>query len=85
VLKGLRDAGLISYPSPLLPRFLEKLPEVFEVEVLPRLGPTYLALFGRVGGACRAAVVASAARGDERWVSTHGHQGCQLSPAAGLG
>ena len=32
---------------------------MFHAEVLPRLGPTYLALFGRVGGACRAAVVAS--------------------------
>jgi len=59
VLDGLREAGLITYPSPLLRRFLEELPEVFEVEVLPRLDPTYRALFSRAGGSCRAAVVAS--------------------------
>jgi hypothetical protein len=40
VLDGLREAGLITYPSPLLRRFLEELPDVFDAEVLPWLDPT---------------------------------------------
>jgi len=38
VLGRLREAGLISYPSPLLAPFIEELPEVFTAEVLPRAG-----------------------------------------------
>jgi len=56
----LRATGLItSFPSPLLERLLEELPEVLAAEVLPRLDPTDLAMFARVGKSSRAAVVAS--------------------------
>ena len=44
LLDALREKGLISYPSPLLGRLMEDLPEVFEKEVLPRLDPTGRAL-----------------------------------------
>jgi hypothetical protein len=37
VLDRLREAGQITYPSPLLAPLLERLPEVFAAEVLPRL------------------------------------------------
>ena len=59
VLRRLREAGLITYPSPLLPRLLEELPEVLAAEVLSRLDSVDLALFGQAGRACRAAVLAS--------------------------
>ena len=59
VLGRLRQAGLITYPSPLLGRLLEELRDLFAAEVLPHLDPTTLALFSGVGGACRAAVVSS--------------------------
>jgi hypothetical protein len=59
VLGSLREAGLITYPSPLLGRLLGELRDLFAAEVLPQLDPTARALFSRVGGACRAAVVAS--------------------------
>jgi len=59
LLGWLRATGLITYPSPLLGGLLEKLPEVLAAEVLPRLDPTDIAVFGRVGPASRAAVVAS--------------------------
>ena len=53
------EDGLIAYPSPLLGAgLLEKLPEVLAAEVLARLDPTDLMLFGQAGRACRAAVVA---------------------------
>jgi hypothetical protein len=57
LLLRLRELGLITYPSPLLGGLLE-LPEVLEAEVLARLGPTDVVLFGQAGRACRAAVVA---------------------------
>ena len=59
LLGWLRAKGLITYPSPLLGPLVGELPEVFRAEVLPLLEPTDLALFGRVGSASRAAVVAS--------------------------
>ena len=59
LLGRLREWGLITYPSPLLGGLLEKLPEVLEAEVLPRLPPTDITMFARVGPASRAAVVAS--------------------------
>ena len=59
VLGRLREARLITYPSPLLRRLLEELLDLFVAEVLPQLDPTARALFSRVGGACRAAVVSS--------------------------
>ena len=59
VLRRLREAGLISYPSPLLLRLLEELPEVLAAEVLSRLDPVDLVLFGQAGRACWAAVLAS--------------------------
>jgi len=58
LLLRLRELGLITYPSPLLEGLLERLPEVLEAEVLARLDPTDLVLFGQAGRACRAAVVA---------------------------
>jgi hypothetical protein len=54
----LREAGLITSPSPLLGRMIE-LPAVFAAEVLPQLKPSDLALVARVGRASRAVVVAS--------------------------
>jgi len=59
LLGRLREWGLITYPSPLLGGLLEKLTEVLAAEVLPQLGPTDLAVVGRVGVASQAAVVAS--------------------------
>jgi hypothetical protein len=59
LLLKLRAAGLIAYPSPLLGAgLLEKLPEVLAAEVLTRLDPTDVVLFGQANRACRAAVVA---------------------------
>jgi hypothetical protein len=58
LLLRLRELGLTTYPSPLLGGLLEKLPEVLEAEVLPWLDPTDVVVFGQVGRACRAAVVA---------------------------
>jgi len=58
LLAWLREAGLITYPSPLLGPLLE-LPAVFAAEVLPQLEPPDRALVARVGRASRAVVVAS--------------------------
>jgi hypothetical protein len=58
LLLRLLELGLITYPSPLLGELLEKLPEVLEAEVMARLGPTDVVLFGQANRACRAAVVA---------------------------
>ena len=38
LLGGLRKKGMITYPSPLL-AFLERYPDLFKEEVLPRLDP----------------------------------------------
>ena len=59
LLLWLREAGLITYPSPLLKRLLEELPHVFAAEVLPKLGPADLALLSRVGITSRAVVMSS--------------------------
>ena len=59
LLDALREKGLITYPSPLLGRLVEDLPEVFEKEVLSRLDPTGRALLARVGRGVSAAVVTS--------------------------
>ena len=59
MLGRLREAGLITYPSPLLGGLLEKLPEVFAAEVLAQLDPADLAFVAQVDSGCRAAVVAS--------------------------
>ena len=58
LLLRLREAGLITYPSPLLAPLLEEWPDVLAAEVLARLDPTDLVVFGQAGRACRAAVVA---------------------------
>jgi len=58
LLLRLRELGLITHPSPLLGGLTEGLPEVLAAEVLARLDPTDLVLFGQAGRACRAAVVA---------------------------
>jgi len=59
LLDALREKGLITYPSPLLGRLVEDLPEVFEKEVLPRLDPTGRALLARVGRGVGGAVESS--------------------------
>ena len=58
LLVVLREAGLITYPSPLLGPLLE-LPAVFAAEVLPLIDPKGRALVARVGQASRVVVVAS--------------------------
>jgi hypothetical protein len=58
LLVVLREAGLITYPSPLLGPLLE-LPGVVAAEVLPRLELPDRAMVARVGRASRAVVVAS--------------------------
>jgi len=71
LLLRLRELGLITYPSPLLGGLLVGLPEVLDAEVLARLEPTDLVLFGQAGRACRAAVVAFGVPQEEleRWLS----------------
>jgi len=59
VLCGLRAKGLTTYPSPLLGRLLEELPEVFAAEVLPRLPPADRTVLAQVGPLWLAAVVSS--------------------------
>jgi len=59
VLGRLREAGLITYPSPLLGGLLEKVPEVFEAKVLPRLGCVDRTMLAQVGPPWHAAVLAS--------------------------
>jgi hypothetical protein len=59
ILNGLREAGLITYPSPLLGRVLEELPEVLAAEVLPWVEPSARTVLAQVGRQWRAAVVAS--------------------------
>jgi hypothetical protein len=58
LLLRLRELGLITYPSPLLRGLTQNVPEVLAGEVLARLDPTDLVLFGQAARACRAAVVA---------------------------
>jgi len=60
VLVGrLREAGLITYPSPLLEGLLEELPEVLAAEVLGRLAPVDRTMLAAVGRPWHAAVLAS--------------------------
>jgi hypothetical protein len=59
LLSGLREAGLITYPPRLLWRLLEKLPEVFERVVLPRVSPADRAVLAQVGPPWLAVVLAS--------------------------
>jgi len=59
ILDGLREAGLLTYPSPLLGRLLQKVPEVLVTEVLARLDPTDLTLLALVGPQLMSVVVAS--------------------------
>ena len=59
MLGGLREMGLIMYPSPVLGRLLEDLPEVLAAEVQARLDPTGIAVLALVGPQWLAAVVAS--------------------------
>jgi len=54
----LRGAAALS-DSPLLGRLLGEWSDVFDAEVLPLLDPATRALFGRVGQACRDAVLRS--------------------------
>jgi hypothetical protein len=49
LLLRLQELGLTTYPSPLLGGLTEKLPEVLAAEVLARLEPTDLVLFGQAG------------------------------------
>jgi len=60
LLAWLRAQGLITYPSPLLEGLLGgELPQILAAKVLPQLDPIDIAMFGRVGPASRAVVVAS--------------------------
>jgi hypothetical protein len=59
LLGYLQRTGLITYPSPLLGGLHGEVSEVLAAEVLPRLDPTDLAMFGRVGPASRAAAETS--------------------------
>ena len=64
LLGGLREKGLVTYPSrpPLLANpspllaFLEEYPDLFKVEVLPRLGPLARARLAGTGRVMREAV-----------------------------
>jgi len=77
LLLRLRELGLITYPSPLLKGLTEGLPELLAAEVLTRLDPTDVVLFGQADRACRAAVVASGAPKEERWwwIDNEGNEG----------
>jgi hypothetical protein len=84
----LRGAAALS-DSQLLGRLLEDLVDVFDAEVLPLLDPTTRALLGRVGQACRDAVLRfpklpcagpQACRGEARRRGL-----CQIRRAADLG
>jgi hypothetical protein len=55
----LREAGLITYPSPMFRRLLVELREVFVAVVLPWLEPAYLSFVAQACRGCKAAVVAS--------------------------
>jgi hypothetical protein len=55
-LGRLREAGLITYPSPLLGGLLNKLPEVLVKEVLPRLDCLDRTMLAQVGRPWRKAV-----------------------------
>ena len=59
VLGRLREAGLITYPSPLLGRLLGELPQVLEKEVLAQLDSVDRTMLAQVGRPWRAAVVDS--------------------------
>jgi hypothetical protein len=56
VLGKMREHGLLTYPSPLLGRLLERVPEVLEKEVLARLDATDHAMIAQVARPWRAAV-----------------------------
>jgi len=58
-LKWLRGEGLLTYPSPLVERLLQELPEVFAAEVMPWLDPADRAMVAQVAPPWLAAVVAS--------------------------
>jgi len=58
-LNWLRAKGLLTYPSPLLGRLPEELPDVFAVEVLQRMDPVARAVIAQVARPLLAAVVAS--------------------------
>jgi len=83
LLLRLRELGLITYPSPLLGGLLEKLPDVLQFEVLARLDPTDVVVFGQVGRACRAAVVAFGVPQEEEvegWSDDSDDEGTQGGP-----
>jgi len=58
-LNWLRATGLLTYPSPVLGRLFDRLPDIFAAEVLPRLDPADRAVVAQVGPLWLAAVVAS--------------------------
>jgi len=95
VLGRLREAGLITYPSPLGRRLLEELPEVLAAEVLGRLDPVDRTMLAGVGRPWRGAVLASGLpralgvlppqRGSGRKPGASLHPRKRLSPPAGSG
>ena len=80
LLLRLRELGLITYPSPLLEGLTEGLPEVLAAEVLARLDPTDLVLFGQAGRACRAAVVAFGVPQEEKASDDSDDEGTEGGP-----
>ena len=80
LLLRLGDLGLITYPSPLLGGLTEDLPEVLAAEVLARLDPTDLVLFGQAGRACRAAVVAFGVPQEEEASDVSDDEGSEGGP-----
>jgi len=59
LLGMLREAGLVTYPSPLLVPLLEEWPDVLAAEVFARLDPTDCAVLAQVGQPWLAVVVAN--------------------------
>jgi hypothetical protein len=79
LLLRLRELGLIPYPSPLLGGLLE-LPEVLAAEVLTRLDPTDVVLFGQAGRACHDAVVAFGVPQEDATSEDSDDEGTQAGP-----
>ena len=80
LLLRLREAGLITYPSPLLGGLTEKLPEVLAADVLARVDPTDLVMFGQAARACRAAVVAFGVPHEEATNDDSDDEGIERGP-----
>ena len=72
VLGMMREHGLVTYPSPLLGRLLEKVPEVLEKEMLARLDATDHATIAQVARPWQAAVGPG-----RKYIARHVKKGCR--------